>query len=371
MSQWWDDFSNNLATDLAPLIALFGESPTKQYLSECLNFTDILIFSTAPIGIITALVSAIRVRGSPSLRAFIGRAQEGGGNVEAELCSSTSRDVCELHSNGGIARVFGRPKLLEVVLDCRPEQNDFYQESHEEPGKAGIYYFREYMDMLKEENCQQSSQDENGDNETKHGISATEMLKTKRRLEERWEDWKEMTDHHTNRNSRDAEANRKDDDTLAPNPNLSLNIGIKRCGQGWFVAAAVLGGMLQSAVLIRTVVARYKLQGRFIRRDPTDIHAVPMMVIGTVLLAFEVGLCAFLIECSTEERIFKRTKTGRPVCIGCSQVFNMLAIKHSILSLIRIKKDLSLHTSVQERRLTLIHNGVSLTRPRGSNLGLF
>ncbi|KAK7227615.1 hypothetical protein V2G26_015618 [Clonostachys chloroleuca] len=46
----WDDFSNDFATDLAPLLSLF-----------------------APIGILTAVVSVIRTCGSPSLCAFIGR----------------------------------------------------------------------------------------------------------------------------------------------------------------------------------------------------------------------------------------------------------------------------------------------------------
>jgi hypothetical protein len=49
------------------------------------------------------------------LKAFIGRAQEGDSVAEAELCSSTSDSVCELWSGGGIARVFGRPKLLEFI----------------------------------------------------------------------------------------------------------------------------------------------------------------------------------------------------------------------------------------------------------------
>ncbi|KAK7998341.1 hypothetical protein PG989_006381 [Apiospora arundinis] len=118
MSQsWWDSFSNNLVSDLAPLLALLGESPTRQYLSECTTSEDILIFAMAPLGIITALVSAIRICGTPSLRAFIGKAQEGEGVVEVELCSSTSRDVGEVYSNGGIARIFGRPKILEIVYD--------------------------------------------------------------------------------------------------------------------------------------------------------------------------------------------------------------------------------------------------------------
>ncbi|KAK2036497.1 hypothetical protein LZ31DRAFT_483610, partial [Colletotrichum somersetense] len=66
------DFSNNLATDLSPLLALFGEQATKQFLSESLSVWDNFIFAMAPLGIVTAVASAIRVFGGPSLRASIG-----------------------------------------------------------------------------------------------------------------------------------------------------------------------------------------------------------------------------------------------------------------------------------------------------------
>ncbi|KAH7303080.1 hypothetical protein B0I35DRAFT_415420 [Stachybotrys elegans] len=56
----------DLASDLGPLLALFG-----RYLSECTTIEDHIIFATAPIGIITVLVSAIRVSGVIYLRAFI------------------------------------------------------------------------------------------------------------------------------------------------------------------------------------------------------------------------------------------------------------------------------------------------------------
>jgi len=117
----WDDFANNLATDLAPLITLFGEQVTKQYLSESVGFLDTLIFALAPLGILTAVVSAIRVSGSPSLRAFIGRAQEGPGNAEVELLSCTSETTAEIWNDGGIARVFGKPNLLEVAVDSKAD----------------------------------------------------------------------------------------------------------------------------------------------------------------------------------------------------------------------------------------------------------
>jgi hypothetical protein len=71
------DLSNDLATDLGPLLALFGDAITKQYLSESTSLFDYIIFALAPIGLMTAVVSVIRVCGGTWLRSFIGRAQEG------------------------------------------------------------------------------------------------------------------------------------------------------------------------------------------------------------------------------------------------------------------------------------------------------
>ncbi|KAF4629167.1 hypothetical protein G7Y89_g8987 [Cudoniella acicularis] len=93
--QQWDTFTNNFATDLAPVIVLFGEQVSKQFLSESTSFWDNIIFGIAPIGVLTAIVSAIRLYGDASLKAFIGRAQEAHGEAEAELCSSTK------HADGG------------------------------------------------------------------------------------------------------------------------------------------------------------------------------------------------------------------------------------------------------------------------------
>lgn len=89
-----DDFSNNFATDIAPLLALFGENVAKQFMADSMGWTDNIIFAMAPLGIITAIVGAIRVSGRPKwLKSVIGRARESRGNVEIELMSSTSTDV--------------------------------------------------------------------------------------------------------------------------------------------------------------------------------------------------------------------------------------------------------------------------------------
>ncbi|KAI1654827.1 putative ankyrin repeat protein [Daldinia decipiens] len=265
---WWDDFSNNLATDLAPLISLFGENPTKQYLSECLTILDIIIFSMAPLGIITAVVSAIRVCGTPSLRAFVGRAQEGAGTAEAELCSSTSRDVCELYTNGGIARVFGRPKLLEVVHDPKYSANAFYPTDGSKP-TAGIYSFQQYI-------------------ETERGRKG----------------WKETQKRNKSSGSDEEKHIRAKPARFAPNPNLSLNIGIKPLDRGWFVFAAILGIMMQSFVLVWAVLTKYYFQ--WTRTSNQDHYAVPLMAIGTILLCLGMALCAYLIKSKTKEHMFER-----------------------------------------------------------------
>lgn len=272
MSNWWDAFSNNLATDLAPLVSLFGEQPTKQYLSECVTLLDIIIFSIAPLGIITTIVSTIRVCGNSSLRALIGRSQEGARNAEVELCSSTSREVCELYNNGGIARVFGRPSLLEIVFDTESTLDDFFNPRRNKEA-AGIYSFKGYIHKFKRE-------------------------------QEWYEVKKKKTDEDETGRHGAVDGTRSPQE-FAPSPNLSLNVGIKSRSQGWFYAAIVLGSVLQSAVLAWAGLSRPVLS--LGKSKVEDAYAAPMTVIGTVLLSFGVGLSACLIKRSTDKRVFRRT----------------------------------------------------------------
>jgi hypothetical protein len=113
----WDTLTNNLAADLAPLIQLFGEAVTKQFLSESISIWDNVIFACAPLGILTAVVSAIRVSGTPSLKAFIGRGQGSDGTAELELLSCTSDTTAEVYSNGAITRIFGKPRIMQILYD--------------------------------------------------------------------------------------------------------------------------------------------------------------------------------------------------------------------------------------------------------------
>lgn len=256
-ADFWDDFSNNLATDLAPLLSLFGEKVTMQYLSESITVLDYFIFAMAPMGILTALVSAIRVCGSPSLRAFVGRAQEGAGNAEAELCSSTSRNVCELYNNGGIARVFGRPKILEVVHDPSNPSLDFED-------TAGIYTFQDYI--------------------------KTEKGKTS---------WKEIGARS------DMESQSKDNDSGPFAPNLSLNVGIKRKPDAVFWGVAIFGAVLQVGVLVYAAIITYYLQWESENSSSVE-YACPLTIIGTLLVCSGVFFCAYLVGDSTNEQVYCR-----------------------------------------------------------------
>ncbi|KAJ5641883.1 hypothetical protein N7490_005883 [Penicillium lividum] len=244
----WDDFSNNLATDLAPFLSLFGEEITKQYLSESITVTDYFIFAMAPMGILTAVVSAIR---------------EGAGNAEAELCSSTSRDVCELYNSGGIARVFGRPKILEVVHDPK---HDF---SNPEDVTAGIYTFQEYV----------------------RG-KGKEVWKEKKPKEK----------------TTDAEsASEPDTPYTELAPNLSLNIGIKKPPIAVFKAIALLGLILQLGVVTFAGVVTYYLKWSKNGSSP-DSYACPLVIIGTTIVCGGMFHCAFLIGQTTKEDVWVRTE---------------------------------------------------------------
>ncbi|KAE8382836.1 hypothetical protein BDV26DRAFT_252738 [Aspergillus bertholletiae] len=255
----WDDFTNNLATDLAPLITLFGERLTTQFLSESISPLDNFIFALAPLGILTATVSAIRVCGSPSLRAFIGRAQEGPGEAEHELLSCVSETTAELFNNGGISRVFGRPRLLEVVV-------------------------WKDKDPVTKEDCWRTG-------------TLRDAL-----VQGVW------TERHGTLNLHEKDYSLPELEI----PNLSLNKGIARRSQGWFYCAAVLGLILQIGVLAYSVITVFIYPDAF-QKDgqPVENYALPLFLIGTISLCTGMFLCGFIIERSSRELYFRPARPSK------------------------------------------------------------
>lgn len=176
------------------MITLFGERLTKQYLSESISLLDNIIFALSPLGVLTAVVSVIRVCGGSSLRAFIGRAQEGPAEAESELLPCVSESTAELFNEGGISRVFGRPKIVEIVM---------WENENTHTGEKSIH-IGTLRDALKE-----GAWSARGS-----GLSDEDLS----------------------------------DPTHLPEldvPNLSLNKGIKRLDQFWFYCAAAVGVVMQ------------------------------------------------------------------------------------------------------------------------------
>lgn len=136
----------------------------------------------------------IRVCGSSSLRAFIGRAQEGPSEAESELLPCVSESTAELFNDGGISRVFGRPKIVEVIV---------WQ--HEDPVTKKT---TSRIGTLRNALCE--------------GAWTQVDKGTELSVEKMHDELPELEI-----------------------PNLSLNKGIKRRGQGWFYCAAILGTALQ------------------------------------------------------------------------------------------------------------------------------
>ncbi|KAF8462255.1 hypothetical protein BDZ91DRAFT_784528 [Kalaharituber pfeilii] len=138
-----DEFSNNLFSDLAPLLTLFGERVATQYLRHSTHPLESVIFACGPLGVLTAITSAIRVGGSRALKAIIGRAEEIDTIAEIELLSSTSTDVCELWNSLGVVRAMGKPQILELVID---DFNEVVREStNSSAPRYGLYTRKQWM----------------------------------------------------------------------------------------------------------------------------------------------------------------------------------------------------------------------------------
>ncbi|KAK0737454.1 hypothetical protein B0T21DRAFT_410905 [Apiosordaria backusii] len=284
-SDQWDDFTNNFATDLAPIITLFGEQATKQFLSESTSFWENILFGVAPLGIITALVSVIRVYGNASLKAFIGRAQEAPGQAEAELCSSTSDDVCELWSNDGICRVFGRPKIIEFFYDksCAQFQSKLTSEDgiHLRPPHCGIHIPEDVLDSASDHVVRSSS------NWAEHAYNKTSVEK--------------------------GLAAETGVSAFAPHPNLSLNIGIKSFGKRTLVGTVFAGILLQSSFFGFSTWITFYRPDLYDDAQPPQLWSFILAMTGTGMLVSGMTLCALLIDQRSIERRFSQPRPYKTI----------------------------------------------------------
>ncbi|RPA80560.1 hypothetical protein BJ508DRAFT_128500 [Ascobolus immersus RN42] len=264
-SEAGNEFSNNLFSDLAPILALFGERVTQQYLSHTSSIWECVIFACAPIGIITAVVAAIRVGGTGSLKAIIGRAREPKADVELELMSSTSLDVCELWSDGGVARLGGTlPNIVEILVRDRSSK-------------------RRCLELFTLESA------------------IREGLYTCNSIEKQEPHLQQMEALSGNR--ADLEEIRTE---VRMTPNLSFNLAGGTPSKGELIPIAVIGIVLQLGVIILAGSSAYSpgLRQKIADMD-IPAYAFPMFAVGTLFICIGMFICAYVVDHSTEDLVWE------------------------------------------------------------------
>lgn len=292
-----DDFTNNLFSDLAPLLALFGERVAQQFMSQAMGWADITIFAMAPLGIITAIVGAIRVAGPGWLKSVIGRAREAFAIPELELLSSTSSDICELWNGVTLVKVLGSPTVVELLyFSLDYDTND-----------CQVHINQEAMTNSGIEVSQKCTR---ADPTTKR-INILRILKQytsrtplSRIFSSRPKSQSPQSDLEAHDQSDpDTKKNRKNKDIKPSAPNISLNIA-EPITQTTLWAVAFTGIILQFSVLVFDGFTVYhpSVRNGFQKNGrPVDMYAFPVTAIGTLLVVLGMIICAYLVESATEE----------------------------------------------------------------------
>ncbi|KAF8423913.1 ankyrin repeat-containing domain protein [Tirmania nivea] len=248
-------------------------SVTKQFMSQTMYWSDHIIFSMAPLGIIAAVVGTTRVAGPTWMKAIIGRARESRGVAEVELMSSTSPDICELWNGRQIVRVLGSAPVKQVL----------YFPHLKEEEHRGLYTLEEAVTK----DLMQSRKD----------CSAFDVQLDRLRFYQRkYHDDTELrpwlVPPPTSSNS----------NLCAPNITLNFTDPIKR----WHLRlAAVAGTVLQLSVVVFEGLIRYEMD-----MDTPDAagfvyeQAFILAATGTLVLSLGMMLCSYAVEQCTEEYVW-------------------------------------------------------------------
>ncbi|KAI1769466.1 hypothetical protein GGR53DRAFT_868 [Hypoxylon sp. FL1150] len=279
-----DDFSNNLFTDLGPLLTLFGERVTMQFMSQSMGWADNVVLAMAPLGILTAVVGAIRVGGPSWLKAIIGRARESRAISEAELMSSTSHEVCELWNGHEIVRVMGKGPIREfVVLEPPAAAADNDDDNNNKGRRSG----------------------------SGKGGGGREMMKV---VQEKEDHGKYLVDDKFTTQSDDPENGNGNGDcstiimrnTDVCTPNLTLNVH-GHVNRWELYVVAIVGTILQLGVIVYFGFASVT----FLHDgSPVAQYALPSTVLGTLLLVVGIMICSYVVKSSTGETRY-RPLSGR------------------------------------------------------------
>ncbi|RMJ01462.1 hypothetical protein CDV36_015794, partial [Fusarium kuroshium] len=278
------EFTLNVFTDIAPILALFGEQFAQQYLSQSFTWLDHLIFACVPLGIITALSGAIRTRGPRLARSFIGRARENLATVELGLMSSVSHEVCEMFNGSGIIRTMGRSTLAQIMIF--PDEYDAAQSGASDDSSCGIHTLQTALQS-----------------KTKGGplmVCSEYQGKTYQRL-------RRVLNPRNLALKYPYHQKQEQFDFKCP-PNLQLNLSTGHSSRSRKTAelssASITAVVLQLSLLaIAAVVAYHGRTSRAVGFG-NNPYAFPCYAIGSALLCAGMAICSAAIESSTDELVW-------------------------------------------------------------------
>lgn len=227
-------------------------------MSELIDTLDDFIFALVPLGVLTAVVSVIRVCGNSSLRAIIGRAQEDPASSEKEILSCVSDSTAEIFTESGVARITGSPRILEFVAD-------------ESQAQAGIVNVRKLSEVAGKNWT---------DLEKDAKLPNLSLNKGIRRRAPFW--------FH-----------------LAATFGVFLQLGMFRSSHGNLKSLTKMLTTNNVGIIIYAALTVMYWPQSFLKDGgPVDSYAFPMFVLGTVLLTLGMFLCAVLVERRSIKRIF-------------------------------------------------------------------
>lgn len=250
----------------------------------------------APLGIVTIVVSAIRVGGPSWLKAAIGRARENLAVAEVDLMSSTSTEVCELWNGHEIVRSLGSAPVREFICfspavagDAQKESEDGMTQDQDETVKA--YYANIDKYIRKGERILSVSG---------YRLTIAESLGADSepgKAPTAWHPLIYRSPHHVVAREKRGGA-----------PNVTLNL--HKQAREEVYAAAVLGVVLQASILVYAGFATYYPTLKFPKeeKNPVASYSFPCMATGTVALVLGLMLCGHVVESSTQEKTTRIAK---------------------------------------------------------------
>ncbi|PMD34990.1 hypothetical protein L207DRAFT_436420, partial [Hyaloscypha variabilis F] len=251
------NFANNAFSDFAPLLTLFGDEFTKQFLATSIGWADDILLGIAPIGIITVIMCAIRIGPSQFLNSLIGRAREDPDDDEKEILSSTSKDVREIWNGNRVVRQTGESKTTEIVYDSAWADTPL---SNSKPTE-GV------------RDCEPTV--------APHSLEITLYSRPRNPYSpDTYEFWKNEGEKRA--------------------PNLTLNIDKTVPEPGKVLLCLGIGLLIQAAVIIVNATVVYYL--RWPRAgSAVAAYGYPTWIVGTLCISLGVSMCARVVQHSTDK----------------------------------------------------------------------